>query len=447
MAAGAADPWAADGLMAVGTLFGQLYGDDEMAAILSDRSAILAMLRVEVALARAQADLGAIPAAAAEVIAKAAEALDPDPAELAAAVARAGITAQPVIAALKSAAGEAGAFAHYGATSQDIVDTALALQLVAALDLLGGRLDRLTALLVQKAADHADLPIPARTRHQIAAPTTLGAKIAVWHGMAARNRQRLDELRPRLLLVSLHGAAGTEAALAGHGPALRASMAAALGLGVPAGPWHAARDGIAELAGWLSLVTGALGKMGLDLVQLGQSEIAEVAAGAGGGSSTMPQKQNPVAAEALATLARLNAGDLAGMHQALVHAQERDGIALGLEWNLLPGMLERSAAALRIACDLAGTLVPRPDRIAATFAADRGRMAAEAAGFLLAQTLPRAEALRIVAQALAQVAGGEAPTLADALARLAPGRDWAEALRPENLTGAAPDQARAARPI
>ncbi|SHM52871.1 3-carboxy-cis,cis-muconate cycloisomerase [Paracoccus solventivorans] len=432
--------------MTTGTLLGQLYGDAEMAAILSDRSAIAAMLRVEVALARAQADLGVIPAAAAEAIAQAAAALDPDPAELSAAVAVAGIPAQPVIAALKSAAGEAGGFAHYGATSQDIQDTALALQLVQALDLLDARLGQLAALLAQKAADHAELPIPARTRHQLAAPTTLGAKIAVWQGMAVRNRQRLAQLRPRLLLLSLHGAAGTEAAFSGHGPALRAAMAAALGLGVPGGPWHAARDGIAELAGWLSLVTGALGKMGLDLIQLGQSEIAEVSAGDAGGSSTMPQKQNPVAAEALVTLARLNAGDLAGMHQALLHAQERDGSALGLEWTLLPAMLERTAAALRIGCALAATLAPRPDRIAASFAADRGRMAAEAAGFLLARTMPRERALAIVAQALAQLDDGKAATLAEALAHLAPGRDWARALRPENLTGAAPDQARAATP-
>lgn len=432
--------------MTTGTLLGQLYGDAEMAAILSDRSAIAAMLRVEVALARAQADLEVIPAAAAAAIAQAAASLNPDPAELSAAVAVAGIPAQPVIAALKSAAGEAGGFAHYGATSQDIQDTALALQLVQALDLLDGRLGQLAALLAQKAADHAELPIPARTRHQLAAPTTLGAKIAVWQEMAARNRQRLVQLRPRLLLLSLHGAAGTEAAFSGHGPALRAAMAAALGLGVPGGPWHAARDGIAELAGCLSLVTGGLGKMGLDLIQLGQSEIAEVSAGDGGGSSTMPQKQNPVAAEALVTLARLNAGDLAGMHQALLHAQERDGSALGLEWTLLPAMLERTAAALRIGCALAGTLVPRPDRIAASFAADHGRMAAEAAGFLLARTMPRDRALAIVAQALAQLDTGKAATLAEALAQLVPGRDWARALRPENLTGAAPDQARAATP-
>lgn len=432
--------------MTTGTLLGQLYGDAEMAAILSDRSAIAAMLQVEMALARAQADLGVIPAAAAEAIAQAAASLNPDPAELSAAVAVAGIPAQPVIAALKSAAGEAGGFAHYGATSQDIQDTAMALQLVQALDLLDARLGQLAALLAQKAADHAELPIPARTRHQLAAPTTLGAKIAVWQGMAARNRQRLAQLRPRLLLLSLHGAAGTEAAFSGHGKTLRAAMAATLGLGVPDAPWHAARDGVAELAGWLSLVTGGLGKMGLDLIQLGQSEIAEVSAGDGGGSSTMPQKQNPVAAEALVTLARLNAGDLAGMHQAMIHAQERDGSALGLEWMLLPAMLERTAAALRIGCALAATLAPRPDRIAASFAADRGRMAAEAAGFLLARTMPRERALAIVAQALAQLDTGKAATLAEALAHLAPGRDWAEALRPENLTGAAPDQARAATP-
>ena len=431
--------------MATRTLFRQLYGDAEMAAVLSDRSAIAAMLRVEAALAHAQAGLGVIPADAADAIAQAAATLDPDPAALAGAVAVAGITAQPVIAALKQAAGPAGGFAHYGATSQDIVDMGLALQLAQALDLLGGRLDRLAASLAQKAADHADLPIPARTRHQIAAPTTLGAKIAVWQGMVARNRQRLEQLRPRLLLVSLHGAAGTGAALASHGPALRASMAKALGLGVPDGPWHAARDGIAELAGWLSLVTGGLGKLGLDLVQLGQSEIAEISAGADGGSSTMPQKQNPVAAETLVALARLNAGDLAGMHHALIHAQERDGIALGLEWNLLPTMLERSAAALRIACALAEALAPQPDRIAASFANDRGQMGAEAAGFLLADTLPRADALRIVAQALAQVAEGKAATLADALAQLVPGRDWATALAPENLTGEAPELARSAK--
>ena len=156
----------------------------------------------------------------------------------------------------------------------------------------------------------------------------------------------------------------------------------------------------------------------------------------------MPQKANPVAAEALVSLARLNAGDLAGMHHALVHAQERDGTALGLEWNILPAMLERTAAALRIGTELAETLAPRPDRIAATFATDRGRMDAEAASFLLAELMPRSEALLIVAEALALVQADEELTLDKALTRLRPGHDWHAALAPEKLTGAARDQAR-----
>ena len=419
-------------------LMGALYGDAGMAALLSEPAALAAMLRVESALARAQAAVGDIPAAAAEAIAATAGTLTPAPDELVAGAATAGIAAQPLIGALKAAvAAEHGAetagFVHYGATSQDITDSALALQLAEALALLHGRLVPLDATLAARAEAYAGQRIPARTRHQIAAPTTLGAKIAVWRGIQSRNLTRLGELRPRLLLLSLHGAAGTSAALGPHADRVRAAMAAELGLTAPPGPWHAARDGMAELAGWLALVTGGLGKMGLDLVQLGQSEIAEVTAGAGGGSSTMPQKSNPVAAEALVALARLNAGDVAGMQHAMIHAQERDGAALGLEWAILPAMLERTAASLRLAQELADTLAPAPDRIAATFAADRGRMTAEAAGFLLARRMPRAQALATVAEALRLVAADDAPTLADALSRLAPGTDWHGALDPATL--------------
>ena len=420
-----------------GSLMGALYGDAEMAAILSDDAAVSAMLRVEAALARAQAALGEIPGAAGQAIAAAARALRPDPAALAPQAAVAGIAAQPVIAALKNAAGEAAGWVHQGATSQDIVDSGLAVRLKPALALLDTRLAALDDALGTKAAVHADQPIPARTRHQIAAPTTLGAKIAIWQGIVARNRTRLAEISPRVLLLSLHGAAGTSAALGPRAEDIRAAMAAELGLGLPSGPWHAARDGMAELAGWLSLVTGGLGKMGLDLVQLGQSEIAEVTAGAGGGSSTMPQKANPVAAETLVALARLNAGDVAGMHHAMIHAQERDGSALGLEWTLLPAMLERTAAALRLALDLARTLAADPDRISATFAADRGRMTAEAAVFLLARAMPRSQAQTLVTGALARMSAHPKMTLADALAEVAPGTDWRTALDPARLAGSA----------
>ncbi len=423
-------------------MLGKLYGDVAIAALLDDRAMLGAMLRVEAALARVQGRMGLIPAAAAEAIAQAAAALQPDPAALADDVARAGIAAQPLIAALRQAAGPHGQHAHFGATSQDITDTALALQLKAILPVLRDRIRDLRDVLQDQATHHADLPVPARTRFQIAAPTTLGARLAIWAAPLSRHLDRLDDLTPRLLTVSLHGAAGTGAALGYRMAETRQALAAELGLSAPDLPWHACRDGIAELGGWLSLVTGSLGKMGLDLILLGQSGIGEVRAGTGGGSSTMPQKSNPVAAEALVSLARLNAGAVGTLHQALIHALERDGSALGIEWLTLPDMLDRTGAALRLARDLAATLVPKPDRIAASFAQDRGAMMAEAAGFALSRSMPRAAALDIVGQALREMDGDRAMTLAGALSRLVPQTDWAETLRPQAYLGEAPRHAR-----
>ncbi|MFD1796618.1 3-carboxy-cis,cis-muconate cycloisomerase [Paracoccus aurantiacus] len=428
----------------VSTLFAHLLGDAEMAALMGDEAAISAMLRAEAALSRAQGRLGIIPEDAATAIASAAESLRPDPLGLAAGVARAGITAQPVITALKQAAGDHAGWVHYGATSQDIVDTGLMIQLSQALALLRSRLSGLSDLLGTKAREYADLAIPAHTRFQIAAPTTLGAKIAVWRAPLTRQLQRLDELLPRLLNLSLYGAAGTSAALGPRVSEVRQIMADDLDLAAPDIPWHSTRDLIAELGGWLSLTTGALGKMGADLVLLGQSELAQVTAGTGGASSTMPQKSNPVAAETLVTLARLNAGDLGELHQAMIHAYERDGATLEMEWAVLPAMLERTAASLRIGLDLAQTVRANPDRIAEAFSADRGMMMAEAAGFLLAQDMPRSEALKIVARALSEMQKDQSLTLDAALERIAPGRDWQAELAPESNLGAAPAIARAA---
>ena len=426
-------------------LYSRLLGDAEMAALMGDEAAIAAMLRAEAALARAQAKLGIIPQDAAAAILRAADTLRPDPAALAPGVARAGIAAQPIIAALKQAAGADADWVHFGATSQDIVDTGLMIQLRQALALLHARLAGVAGLLALKAQEFADLPIPAHTRFQIAAPTTLGAKIAIWRAPLTRHLDRLDQMLPRLLNVSRYGAAGTSAALGPQAGALRHAMAAELGLGAPDTPWHTTRDSIAELGGWLSLVTGSLGKIGADLVLMAQSEVGAAFAGTGGASSTMPQKSNPVAAEALVTMARLNAADLGGLHQALIHAQERDGSALGIEWALLPAMLERAAASLRIATDLAQTLRADPARIAANFAADRGAMMAEAAGFLLTQDMPRAQALTIVAEALRALQADPSLTLPAALSALAPGRDWPALLAPDANLGQAPDIAAAAK--
>ncbi|WBU64202.1 lyase family protein [Paracoccus aerodenitrificans] len=416
-------------------LYADLLGDREIAEMMGDTASIAAMLHAEAVLAQSQARLGIISEAAATAIAAAAEALKPDIAVIAAGVAGAGISAQPVIKALKEAAGDHAAWVHFGATSQDIVDTGLMIQLAGVMPVLRERLSALSGVLAGKAAEYADQPIPAHTRFQVAAPTTLGARIATWYAPLCRQTERLEEMLPRLLNVSLYGAVGTSAALDPKASDLRRAMAAELELGAPEIPWHSTRDMIAELGGWLSLLTGSLGKMGADLVLMSQSELGQVSAGTGGGSSTMPQKSNPVAAETLVTLARLNAGDLGSLHQALIHANERDGTALGIEWSLLPAMLERAGASLRIARDLAASLRAQPDRIAEAFAADRGMMMAEAAGFLLTQDMPRPEALKIVGKALTAMQSDQTMTLADALSGLVPGRDWAGILAPENNLG------------
>lgn len=279
-----------------------LFRDSELARLLEPSAQISAMLQVETALATAQGRLGVIPMEAAERISQTPRQLHVSSDRIAAEAAHTGIPAQAVAEALKSACGRDGDWVHHGVTSQDIQDSALILQLQAELVVLQGRLERLDSVLAARACEQADQPIAARSRFQIAAPTALGAKIAVWRAALPRHLQWLAQLRPRLLNLSLHGAAEIGAALAPRMGEIRHGVAEMLDLGAPDLPWHSCRDGIAELASWLSLLTGSLGKIGVDLILLGQSEVAEIAAGSGGGSSTMPQKSNPAVAEALARI-------------------------------------------------------------------------------------------------------------------------------------------------
>ncbi|MEE9210986.1 MAG: 3-carboxy-cis,cis-muconate cycloisomerase, partial [Kiloniellales bacterium] len=330
-------------------LYGGLFSDREIAALLDDRARLRAMLDVEAALARVQGRLGVIPPAAATRIAEVAESLEIDPAALAPGTAGAGVPVPALVAAPREAVGaEAGPYVHWGATSQDIMDTGLVLRLRDLLDRLDRRLAGLIQSLAALAEAHRGTVMAARTRAQQALPTTFGLKAAGWLAPLARHRERLAQLRPRLLAVQLGGAAGTLAALGTRGIEVMEALAEKLGLAVPSAPWHAQRDGFAELAAWFALVTGGLGKIGKDLVLLAQSEVGE-ARPKGGGSSTLPQKTNPVAAEALVTLARFNAGLLALATEALVQAQERGGAAWSLEWLTLPQMAAATGAALRLA--------------------------------------------------------------------------------------------------
>ncbi len=189
------------------------------------------------------------------------------------------------------------------------------------------------------------------TRMQKAIPIRAADRVEAWRAPLQRHQQRLSQLSGRLLVVQFGGAAGTLEKLGDKGPAVRAALAARLGLG-DAPQWHSQRDALADFAGWLSLVTGSLGKFGQDIALMAMAG-KDIALTGGGGSSAMPHKQNPVKAEALVALARFNATQLSGMHQAQIHEQERSGAAWTLEWLLLPQMVVATAASLRLAAELA----------------------------------------------------------------------------------------------
>jgi 3-carboxy-cis,cis-muconate cycloisomerase len=406
-------------------IFGALLADAEAASILGDAAQARAMVRVERALAESEGRLGVIDREAAAAIVSALAGFEPDLADLARGTAEAGVPVPALVAQLRRAVGgEAAGFVHWGATSQDIVDTALVLQLREALALLEARLADLIDALAGLADTHRGLATVARTRFQQAVPTTFGLKAASWLAPLPRHRQRLAELKPRLLVVQFGGAAGNLSALGSRGVEVMEALACEVGLGCPAMPWHSQRDTLAELASWLALLTGSLGKLGLDVLLLAQNEVGEVREAQGGGSSTMPQKSNPVRAEALVALARRNATLVGGMHDAMLHALERDGAAWQLEWALLPEMVEATAAALAHARELARTLVVDAGRMRAVLDAARGLPLAEAVSFALAPHLPRAEAQALVKQASREAAASGKDLIEVVAARTGAPIDW-----------------------
>lgn len=322
-----------------------LLGDAEIAAQLSAEAELAAMLRFEAALAEACARFGFITEAAAAEIGAYLRSCRIDGDALRLGMARDGVVVPALIAELRKGLSPAHAAAlHFGATSQDVVDTALILRLAAIIPIFEHRLAALAEALDRLAAGIGTHELLGYTRMQAARPITWHDRIAAWRAPVERHRARLLEIRPRLLVVQLGGAVGTRDAYGAEAAALTSALARSLGIGAPPLPWHTARDNVAEFAGWLSLVTGSLGKIGQDIALLAQMEAVSLRGS--GGSSAMPHKHNPVAAEALVTLARFNTTQLAGMHATLVHEQERSGSAWTLEWMLLPQMLIATGSAL-----------------------------------------------------------------------------------------------------
>ena len=385
-------------------LLGRLFARADLAELFSDRARLQAMLTFEAALARAEAHRGVIPEDAAGKIAEKcrAELFDLD--ALGAATAKAGNPVIPMVAKLTALCGNAGRYVHWGATSQDVMDTALVLQLGDVLDATRVSLDKLIAALAGLARRHRDDPMAGRTFMQQALPITFGFKVAGWLSALLRARERLSELRPRLAVVQFGGAVGTLAALAGHGRAVQEALAEELGLGVPDMPWHSARDRFGELAAQFALLSGTLAKMARDVALLMQSEIAEVgesAAAGRGGSSTMPQKRNPVASAAILAACEQVQALAPVMLRAMGQEHERGTGSWHAEWLALPEIVIYGASAVAAARRLAEGLVVDPARMRKNLDLTHGLIMAEAVTMALAPKLGRLAAHEKVGEACA----------------------------------------------
>ena len=418
---------------------GNLFATSAMRELLSDTHRCAVMVAVEIALAKAQSACGVIPAESAEEIARALEGFVVDNAALGDGTESAGVPVPALVGQLRKAVGGQAAHSiHWGATSQDILDTAQVLVLHEAVTQFERDLDAVIDGLANLARDHAQTVMLARTRMQQAAPTSFGLKVAGWRAPLLRDRERLAEMKPRLLVAQLGGAAGTLAPLGHSGSEVRKRFAAELGLGLTDTPWHSQRDVLVEFASWIALLSGSLGKIGLDVGLLAQSEVGEVRESGEegrGGSSTLPQKSNPVSSEILVTLARYNANAVGAMHQAMLHGGERSGSAWSLEWLTLPNMVLALSGSLAHAKRIVGGLVVDRARMSANIDATNGLCLAEAVSFALAQHMHRVEAQALVT-AMCVAAMEDDQNLIDLVrAQTDAPVDWDAVARPENWLG------------
>lgn len=383
-----------------------LFTTDSMREVFSDRARVQRMLDFEAALARAEASVDVIPFDAASAIGRCCRADDFDLAKLAAAARDAGNLAIPLVAQLTERVARAhpGAqgYVHWGATSQDAIDTGLVLQLRDALTLLDRDLVRLAEALGRQAGTHRATLLPGRTWLQQALPVTLGLKLATALVAVDRHRGRLAAVRERALELQFGGAAGTLASLGPRGIAVEAALAAELALTVAAVPWHTQRDGFCEVAAVLGLVVATLGKLARDVALLSQTEVGEVfepAKAGRGGSSTMPQKRNPVgAAVAIAAAVRIP-GLVATMLTAAVQEHERGLGNWPAEWDTLPEIALLTAGALDAMTNVVEGLELDVARMRANLELSQGRILAEAVQMALAPALGRDVAHEIVAAA------------------------------------------------
>ncbi|PYG33252.1 lyase family protein [Pelagimonas varians] len=419
-----------------------LFTTGDTGRLFSDSAEIRAMMLVHGSLALAQADAGVIPMESAKAIQRASLELQIDPAGLAASCGQNGVTVPGLVDSFRKnlQAPEHGQYLHWGATSQDIQDTGLMLRMKRALGQMQDNLRAILAALAALADQHAETPMAARSYGQHATPTSFGAMVASWGWPLLDALQAVPDLRRDTLLVSLAGASGTASELGPDPAALRAALAEKLGLGDPGRSWHSDRTPILKQADWMTRVSMALGKLGEDLILATQSGQSEITLGGAGGSSTMPQKQNPVGPSALVALARHVQGLNATLQGAGLHRQQRDGAAWFTEWLTFPQLVQSTASALTHGKTLAEGMHPNTDAMQRALDNTGGLILAEALSFALAAKMPRPQA-QAAAKALCLEAREKGLPLAD-LSRAAHPDLPADLFEMERQMGIAPDEAR-----
>jgi len=384
-------------------LIGSLATTEELAEVFSDRSVLNAMLSFEVGLARAQTRLGMIPAAVVDAIEQAAVVEGFDAAAIARAARESASIAIPFVKALMARAGDASRYVHWGATSQDLVDTAMVLLLKQAATILRHNHTWLMQSLRELSGRHAGTVMLARTLLQPAPPITFGYKVACWYGAIRRSWPFAVTLP-----LQFGGASGTLASYGKDGPALARELARELELPLPAAPWQTQRDRFALLVSRCGMYTAALGKMARDISLLMQQEVGEVAE-AGGGSSAMPNKRNPSGCTVALAAANRMPGLVAAFLSGMIQEHERAAGGWQAEWATVSSAIETTGSALAAMTGAIEGLSVDGDRMRANLAATHGVIFAEKAALLLTPTLGREAARTLAADAASQAAAQRRP--------------------------------------
>jgi len=387
-------------------LIESLATTDPLAELFSDQSVLQALLDFEVALARAEARVGIVPHSAAENIAAAANVKAFDIAALSHDMLRAGTVGVPLAKALEERVrekdAEAARYVHWGATSQDVADTALVLLLKRAQPIIGGDISRLEEELRKLSDNHKNTVMLGRTLMQGAPPITFGLKVAGWLGAVHRCKERLDSSFTAGLILQFGGASGTLASLGDKGAAVAAELAKELGLACPGAPWHTHRDRLANLLCDCAVLTGSLGKIARDISLLMQNEVAEVSEAGGqgrGGSSTMPQKRNPIGSALTLAAAQRVPGEIAAFLSAMVQEHERGVGGWQAEWPIVASVIQSTGLAAASMAEVVEGLTVDAARMRTNIDATRGAVFAERAMLLLAPKMGRDVAHKTVEEA------------------------------------------------